>query len=63
MEVKRKTKPILLYPGLNYAQKNSILPAKKKLSENVCLRTKFEIRLKKKFWANFQNYVAIKKCQ
>ena len=36
---KKKKPPILTYPGLRYA--------KKKFSEKVCLRTKFDLRFKK----------------
>ena len=45
-QVKRK-KPILSYPGLRYAHKNFNFACKKNFSENVCLRTKFDLRLKK----------------
>ena len=45
--VKRK-KLRLSYPGLRYAHKKLVFACKKIFfSENVCLRTKFDLRLKK----------------
>ena len=49
--------------------KYSILHAKIFFSKNVCLRTKFDLRLKKKqknFWAKFSKLLCVaikKKCQ
>ena len=50
----KKKQPILSYPGLHYAHKKLNFACKKNVSENVCLRTKLDLRLKKnkkKVWS------------
>ena len=60
----KKKKPNLSYPGLRYAHKKLIFACKNFFSKNVCLRTKFDLRLKKKNKITWKNFcVAIKKCQ
>ena len=66
--MKRKRKPILLYRIhilVSSTQKIKFC-MQKNFSETVCLRTKFDLRLKKKqtiFGAKFQNYLKISKFQ